>query len=335
MNAAVRHLPLALTWLAPELARLDLPDETRADCANCPMANAPFHPKTRCCTYEPALVNFLAGRALSRNDRGSEKLRARIATGVGVGPLGVKPSVAWVEQYARKRETDFGRNPAWTCPYWVEGPLSCSIWRDRNATCRTWHCKHTNGVRAHRVWSALRKLASNCEGRLAGLCTRHIEAPRSAKTRDWVAYYKACARFVDQLAAEDLEILVDDELHALRADLRDAHEGLREPPADALGVEVRKVIDHGDEVELVGYTPWDSARFPKAVFVLLSEFDGHRPTGEAVQRAISNDAAVDPAWVQRLWDIGVLKANDADADVPWGFEGPDLSPETLAEQLDR
>ncbi len=303
------------------------------------MAGAPFHAQTRCCTYEPALVNFLVGRALSRNDVGAQKLKERIATGVGVDPLGVRPSVAWVEQYARKRETDFGRNPDWTCPYWVEGPLSCSIWRDRNATCRTWHCKHTQGVRGHRVWSALRKLASNVEGRLAGLCSRMVQAPRSAKTRDWVAYFKACARYVDGLAVEDLEVLVDDDLHALREALRDAHEDLRDPPAEVLGVQVKNVVHHAaedgsEEVELVGYTPWDTARFPKTVFVLLAEFDGQRPTSEAVQRAVSNDPSVDRTWVRRLWDIGVLRESD-DPDIPWGFEGSDLRPETLAERYDR
>src|SRR5690606_9126442 len=149
----------------------------------------------RCCTYHPALANFLVGRALSRGDAGSALVRARIARLDGVGPLGVGPPGDWAERYARARDGGFGREASWRCPYWVAGPLSCGIWQDRNMVCRSWHCKHVDGVRGHRLWASVRALGTHVETQLAAWCATDRPIPTDAP--GWEAYYLACAAQVD------------------------------------------------------------------------------------------------------------------------------------------
>jgi len=334
-SASVLHLHRAILALAPELAELPLPDEPLADCANCPLAGQPFHPTVRCCTYEPALPNFLVGRALARDNTGAEKIRERIAAGAGVGRLGIQPSAEWLAEYAQRRDTDFGRNPDWRCPYWVDGPLSCSIWPDRNTVCRSWHCKHSDGFRGHELWTRVRKLGAACERRLSGWCAEQLTPPKNPSVPGWESYYRACAQQVEHATEAQLAALADPQLQASRAELRQAWQQLTQPIPEVLGVEVRAVIERGDQVELVGYSPWNSARFPRSVFALLAEFDGERPRDQAVQRALATNPEVQAHWVETLFEIRVLRPREADDAAPWGFGAPDLDPEELKQRFTR
>lgn len=327
----MRHLPLAVARLAPELVEAALPDESLADCARCPLAGGSFLADVRCCTYHPALPNFLVGRALSREDAGSERVRARLQDPDGVGPLGIAPPGGWSERYQRERDTGFGRDPSWTCPYWVAGPLSCSIWRDRNAVCRSWHCKHVDGVRGHHLWSAVRALGRGAEVRLAEWCAAELAPP--ADPSGWEGYYRACADRVDRAATEDLAHLADEGLGALRQAVQDALAGLHVPMPDVLGPNVRGVTPRGDQVELVGYTPWHGVVLPRAVFVLLAELDGERTWQDAVQRARATDPTVEAAWVGLLWERDLLQAPDRPG--PWGLGAPDLDPDALSRAFGR
>ena len=69
--------------------------------------------------------------------------------------------------YDREQEQGFGRRADWACPFWVKGPLSCSIWEDRNHTCRSWHCKHVDKAAGQRLWAAQRALGRAVESALA------------------------------------------------------------------------------------------------------------------------------------------------------------------------
>jgi hypothetical protein len=335
MNGSVRHLALPITWLAPELVRLPLPEERRSDCANCPMAGAPFLEDVRCCTYEPRLANFLVGRAIQRGDGGTDQVMARLAKPDGRTARGLAAPLAWRRAYRAKRDTDFGRNRDWRCPYWVPGALSCSIWRDRSAVCRTWHCKHDDGVHGHDLWVVVRGLIAALEEALAEVAMGRVAAPDDdADPAVWAGYYVATAECVAALEATDLLALEDPDLARLRALVREVHGRLAAPMPDVLAPVVRNVTPHDDQVELQGYSPWNTVTLPSTVFVLLAELDGQRPWQEALDRARAADPTVDPAWVERLWRHGVLRAADA-SDADWGFEGPDLDPDDLARLLDR
>src|SRR5689334_16917323 len=73
--------------------------ESRATCDDCAMCHkggasagpvVHFEPDVKCCTYQPALPNFLVGAILADDtgelEEGKRRVRERIATRVGVTP---------------------------------------------------------------------------------------------------------------------------------------------------------------------------------------------------------------------------------------------------------
>ncbi len=329
---ALAQLPLAFFWLAPELYDLEEPAERGSSCASCPLAGAPFSPTVRCCTYHPSVPNFLLGRALRRGGRGASRIVERLRDPAGRTAWGIRPPSSWCEEYHRRRDEAFGREEAWTCPYWVGGPLACGIWEDRNVVCRTWFCKHDEGEQGHAYWVALRLLAARIEDRLALLAAGACPAPPDdASPEVWAGYYLETAERVDRFGVEALAPLRD-ELVDLRDRLRQAHAARRGPMPDRLAPMVREVRERPDGVELIGYSPWNGVVFPRSVFALLAELDGERTWKEAVERARRVEPAVEASWVERLWRHGVIRAR-TDPSVPWGFEGEDLDPDELARQL--
>lgn len=312
------QLPRVFFDAAPELVELDFPAEPLADCGACPMAGT-FLADLKCCTYHPALPNYLVGRALERGDAGSDAVRQRLQDLEGVGSLGVRAPRAWAEGYQRDRATSFGRDPAWRCPYWQPGALNCSIWRDRNGICRTWFCKHGQGVHGHRLWTAVRKLVRHLEGRTAELAAEALPAVKHPSPATREQFYRATAAWVEQLDA-----LPDDEdLPELRAKVREARAALDAGLPEVLAPLVRGVTDLGEEVELEGYTPWNTARYPRSVFVLLAACDGQRSWREAVAEAQQTDPAIDRSWVEELYRLDVLHPPTPGKE--WGFEGEDLT----------
>lgn len=304
MNAAVRHLPAAMAWLAPELLE-PLPDEALADCASCPMAGAPFLIDVRCCTFHPVLPNFLAGRALRRGGPGADQVRARLQNPDGLDLRGIGAPSGWREAYEKDRDEAFGRRASWRCPYWVEGPLSCSVWQDRNSTCRSWHCKHVDGVHGQRVWSALRALGRGVESALA----RHVAAcdPEPSDAESWEAHYLRCTARVEQLDIDALHALRTEHLDALRGALSAARDRLHVPVPDVLVPNVRSVEPEGSLVRLVGYSDWQPGVFPMAVFGLLGRCDGHTSWADAVASAVGAGEPVQASWVRQLFDLDLLR----------------------------
>ena len=333
LPGSVAHLPLAFSWLAPELARLPLPDEKRSDCGSCPLAGAPFHPTIRCCTYQPTLAPWTIGRALRRGGRGAETVRARLDDRQGRSERGLAPPPSWQAAYRREREQAFGRKAAWRCPYWVEGPLGCSIWHDRNAVCRTWHCRHDDGLQGHQLWVSVRGVLHAIEQRLTDLCVERLVAPpEDADPESWAGYFLEAAELVDRLEATELLDLEDAELASLRERLRQQVEALGAPVPPVVAPLVEEVREHPDGVELVGYSAWNPVVLPRTVFVLLAELDGERTWQEALERAQAADPSVQADWIERLWRHGLVREAGA-SEVAWGFEGPDLDPSELERLL--
>jgi hypothetical protein len=98
--------PLYAGWI-DDLLDGPLPHESEATCENCAMwpsvgspgaATLAFHRETKCCTYIPALANFLVGRIVEDDDPalapGRASIEARIDARLGVTPLGIdRPAV--------------------------------------------------------------------------------------------------------------------------------------------------------------------------------------------------------------------------------------------------
>jgi hypothetical protein len=177
--------PLYQRWI-DELLAAPLPAETEATCDDCAMCAPPapgvmtFDARTKCCTYTPALPNFLVGRVLDDDDpalaRGRASVEERLRRRVAVTPLGLGRSVSEMLLYERGGERTFGRSPALRCPHYLEaeGGL-CGVWRHRNAVCATWFCKHERGAVGEALWRAVEHLLGSVERALARWCLVQLD----------------------------------------------------------------------------------------------------------------------------------------------------------------
>src|SRR5690606_35682601 len=145
-----------------------LPEEQAATCGECVQCqgHAPegygFADATKCCTYVPAIANYLVGGALRA---GSLPGRERLLRRMAAFPASITPHGLDATDDERQRYRDllaaerFGRDPDLHCPYYLQeaGGL-CGVWRPRNGSCATWYCKHDRGARGQRSWQALAAL---------------------------------------------------------------------------------------------------------------------------------------------------------------------------------
>lgn len=195
-NTLSTGLPLLYeAWLGEWLDG-PVPTESNATCSNCAMVppadglilapNNYFNPKVKCCTYIPALPNFLVGGILAdeRPDmaRGKESTLARLQHAKMANPLWLEKSSLYSYKYEARRDF-FGRLDEMVCPHYIDeqGGL-CGIWLHRNGTCTTWFCKHTRGDVGYRFWTALRDLLIAIENDLAQWCALELDiSPEAVK----------------------------------------------------------------------------------------------------------------------------------------------------------
>ncbi len=336
-----------------------LPNETRATCDRCAMCEgvAPemtaFNPATKCCTYTPSLPNFLVGRVLADQDPAGEagraSVRARIASGIEVTPLGLGVPASYGLLYRHGAERTFGQALAMRCPHYVEDGGRCGIWRHRNAVCATWFCKHVRGAAGWRLWQRVRELLSAIESELARACVlelgvdgatlgtlfppvragadafpvgsaeldRRPEPSLAAAT--WGAWagrevelYVACAERVGALSAAETLRLCGQEVR-VRAEI--ARAALRryeeaEPP-DPVRPGPLVVLRAGPESCCVTtYSPLDPLEIPRELLDVLHRFDGR--SCDAAREAIVEDGGprLTPGLVRKLIDFAVLVGPD-------------------------
>lgn len=297
--------------LVPELEALGARPEARADCRRCPMvaaepADHAFAADTRCCTYHPVIPNFLIGRALVRDDAGAALLRRRLADPDGVTALGIEPTAAFARIYDDDRRRAFGRNRDLRCPMYVAGELTCSIWRDRPAECRTWFCKHDGGLAGAAAWARLGDALALAEAVVARACAAAGQAPApGADPATWESWFLACA---DRAAAmEAAHLPISPELESARVALREAWDA-RDAVAPAV---LRPAITAAEPVcggvRITGYSPYDAVVAPAAVFELLA----HLGDGASWRPALEPERGLDEALVRELHRIGALEDPDA------------------------
>lgn len=338
--------PLYDRWVT-ELTGGETVGEPDATCLDCPMlgdeGQFSYHPSTKCCTYTPAIPNYLVGAALAdeRLDdvAGRETLRARIARRAGVSPLGLDPDPLTQLLHTRAHDA-FGRAPSLRCPHYHVETGKCGVWLHRNAVCSTWFCKHTRGAVGQSFWHAMRDLLNQVERDLTRWCVLELGAPYAVASPpqpgqaaaslspedlqhtasdadyqrawgDWSGreqqLYTRCAELVGALSWVDVVSICGPEV-GLRARAL-ARAGQRRDTAfvpEALVLRKLEIARAGDPVVLGSYTGTDPIAVPPLLLELLPAFRG-QPTRQALDE-IARDADVDldDELLIRLVDFGVL-----------------------------
>ena len=347
--------PLYDAWMS-ELLRGPIPAESEATCDDCAMcANGPvlpgekaFDPNTKCCTYVPALPNFLVGRILQDRDpearAGRESVEARMLAKIAVTPLGIgvtAPKTAHLRLAAR--HDGFGRTPSLRCPHYVEDGGKCGIWKSRTSTCATWFCKHVRGAVGADFWhEGVEALLRATELALSRWCVLQLDPGTSAIRRlfpqdpreepdaqfeyepdvyrcDWGTwmgkervFFLESARLVSKLRWADVVKIGGIELSARANVARTLYDAL-------LSTEVPRALRPGpiqlpyigpDTTRITSYNPNDPLDLPNELVALLPRFDG-RPTRKVLADIEVNDGiAIDEALVSRLVDFEILVAAD-------------------------
>jgi hypothetical protein len=315
-------LPGAVTRLVPELGVLPLSGESRADCQRCVLlpdslgaADHPwaFHPSTRCCTYHPELPNFLAGQALERGGPGAERIRARLHDPSGVSAWGIMPSNGFRSSRAATI-TGFGRDPAMRCPFYVSGPYTCGIWQDRNSVCRTWFCRHDEGVVGLARWTALRKTLTLVEKLLAEFCVTAGQPPDARAgpghidIAAWEAWFVWCAGRIAAMSDAELAGVSTSELSSLRRQMASC---MRLPPPHLPDVVVpvlraSKTTPRG--IGLEGYSSYDGIEVDPGIIHFFARLDGKRTWRQARDLATAErGVAITDELVAELGRIHVLQ----------------------------
>jgi len=332
--------------------------ERHATCSDCAMCTKPdgtvaatlyvFRPDVKCCVYQPRLSNFLVGRTLlSEDGPGRRSVQARIDAGVGVTPLALERPPAYDLPF-RHTVNAIGRSATLRCPHFVEEGGLCGIWRNRDAQCSTWFCKHERGPIGEVFWGSLRDLLTAVEAALARWAAREEGVPAEviasflprtehdhtpalppdgpaldgrpdphahrALWGDWAGheaeFYVACAKRVDALSWADVERIGGVEV-SVRADLarqRHATHVDRVLPERLVVGQFQIVTRRPGGVRATTYSSLDAIDLPDALLGMLPLFDG-RPHAEVLAQIRATwSIEFDEAYLRRLVDWGVLTA---------------------------
>src|SRR3569623_998482 len=331
MASPFAQLPAAIRAHLGPLAE-DWPDEARSPRGACPLVADgeagvayPFSMArdARCCTAQPNLANFLAGRAGD-----TAVIRARLANKDGVSAWGIRAVTGYDDEFPLRAKQGFGRDVGMRCPFWVGGDHACGVWHGRSARCRAFFCRHERGLAGALSWSQAAGLGVALEAAIA----EHFVAPlaraptAAAGPDELLAWYARCAAAADALEAEaalaivravpppesagDPDRLVTSPRGKLIAKLR-VH---RAAIADVLVPAVSAIEHHGDRVLLAGYSTFDAVSAPRTVFALLSRLDGATPWRTALAELA--DPALDEALVRELRRVGALRDPAGSDDPP-------------------
>ena len=350
------------TLYAPWLEALlggPLPGESAATCQSCAMLPATgttpdadalhFHPATKCCTYVPALPNFVVGRVLADTSAagaaGRASLIARMGDRACMTPLGMDPPPSYLLTYERSAADLFGRAPGLRCPHYLADSGGCGIWPHRMSVCATWFCKHDRGRRGLDFWSAVRDLLGAVERALAVHCVQALapsaEAARRAVARrrptpttispahlggvlpagyhvEWGRYarreadfFLECARIVEALSWSDVLALGGAEAQLAADVARESYVALitATPPVAPRQGTLTVYALEGTTATCSGYSGTDPLHLPLPLLQVMRVFDG-RPMPRAVAAARAAGVDVDVDVVRRLVDFGMLEETD-------------------------
>lgn len=327
--------PRYAQWLR-DLLQGTLPEEQVATCSRCTMQAAAvpegyrFRADAKCCTYVPAIVNFLVGALLRDLPQGPGRtsLERRVAHGVRT-PHGLDVTDDERQRYAAVVENDtFGRDPNLRCPHYIhEAGGLCGVWPHRNAVCATWYCKHDRGATGQRFWRAVEALLTLVERELSHWCACQVlfhrtppgpapdPDPDSDDTPEWrswshhaAAYYREAATLVDELTWPEVQTIAGPDLEPLLHEVRAAYAAIQTeaPAAPALVPGLVRISRRGPTTtRVVTYSDSDAIDLPSDLVALLPRFDG-RPTALVLAEIARDGIVLTPALVARLVDFAVL-----------------------------
>jgi hypothetical protein len=333
MASPFAHLPDSIRARLGDLAA-DWEDEQRSTCGACPLVGEgeggvayPFSMgrDARCCTAQPNLANFLAGRAGE-----VAVIRARLANRDGVSAWGIRAVTGYDPTFPARAKAGFGRDVAMRCPFWVGGDHACGVWAGRSARCRAFFCRHERGLAGALSWSQAAGLGVSLEAAIAEHLVATLGgAPGADASTDallaWFARCATAAEALDDAAALAIvravppvaptapaDRIVTSPRGRLIAKLR----VYRPAIADVLVPAVSATQRHGDRVLVAGYSTFDAVSAPPSIFALLAKLDGATPWRTALAELAPLHPELDEALVHELRRIGALRDPAGSDDPP-------------------
>lgn len=190
MQSFLNELPDLYNGLLPSVFEKEIPKEELATCNNCVMtkkdayAHIPgafFNPNTKCCTYHPAIPNYLLGALFANKDEmfdeGRQRIRKKIEVGVAVRPEGIMIPSLYHLHYRHINGRAFGNSTTLLCPYYQEG--SCTIWKFRDSVCSTYFCKSVRGKFGTEFYKEVKNFLTNVQARLSQYCLTELGLPNA------------------------------------------------------------------------------------------------------------------------------------------------------------
>ena len=272
-------------------------------------------------------------------------MEKRIADAVGVTPLGL--AAPPVHSLLYRSSTDaFGRSRTLRCPHYIEDGGFCGIWRNRNAICATWFCKHVRGQVGYTFWrDSLQRVLQAIEMDLARWCVLELQVGDDAlrllvASGDWAfeagavtgdsidnrvdqktyekiwgewrgrqhEFFCRCGELVSPLGWADVLAICGAEARGFARLTLEAYGRLT---ADDIPSHLRagpfQVAQIREAMTRVNtYSIYDPLDVPDTVMQLLQYFDG-RPTVDALAAiAAERGVSLDAALVRKMVDFKLL-----------------------------
>lgn len=169
--------------LPEDLAWLELPDESKTDCANCNMvACGRYESVTRCCTYYPETANFMLGLGLFDDEAG--RAVGELVEAGRVTPYGLVPSPQkYLEVMSLYADDRFGRRAEMACPVLDTKTGSCRIHAVRSSVCSTFFCRNDAREQGAEFWDQLQAMVAQVESALSQWCMDELGLAHAAYVR--------------------------------------------------------------------------------------------------------------------------------------------------------